>query len=338
MRDFWQQCGYRLLDKTPDGHLLVTDDFLRSLLERAELAPVPQSCERELALHQRLFAQPRSDIDAQQLAAIADEDARSNYAVWLRFRQRLLAHATLEASYVALFAGEGVDVPPVLVHRITQILLRHALGGEATAMQARAAEMLFRPQRISVQEDGQVMAADDEVVQRHAISANFGAIGELLKQGGAAMRTAELDVLREDNQEIYWERDESGDLVVSLNHGQPALAALCRVLEAWVRHFLGTAVRIEVARSIDDEEWVWHVGLDAQASAVLNDLYRGEDVNEERMAGMLCLFRLDFEEPAVMRPEIAGRPVYLAMAMDGERRLKLKPQNLLLNLPLARLS
>jgi hypothetical protein len=56
------------------------------------------------------------------------------------------------------------------------------------------------------------------------------------------------------------------------------------------------------------------------------------------MASMLCLFKLDFEEPAVMRPDIAGRPVYLAMAMDGSKRLKLKPQNLLLNLPLARLS
>jgi uncharacterized protein DUF6352 len=338
MRDYWRHCGYALLDKTPDGHLLVTDDFLRSLLERPELAPIPQSCERELALHQRLLANPRAEVDAQQLAALADEDARSNYSVWLRFRQRLLAHPTLEASYLALFAGEGVDVPPVFVHQITQILLRHTLGGEATAMQARAAEMLFRPQRISVQEDGRVMAADDEVVERHAISANFGAIGELLKQGGAALRSAELDVLRDDNQQVYWERDEAHDLVVSLNHGQPALAALCRVLEAWVRHFLGTAVRIEVARSIDDEEWVWHVGLDAQASAVLNDLYRGEDVNEGRMAAMLCLFRLEFEEPAVMRPEIAGRPVYLAMAMDGDHRLKLKPQNLLLNLPLAQLS
>jgi hypothetical protein len=338
MRDFWQQCGYRLLDKTPDGHLLVSDDFLRSLLERPELAPVPQSCGSELALHRRLLAQPGADIDARDLAAIADEDARSNYAVWLRFRQRLRAHPTVEASYMALFAGGGVDVPPVLVHQITQTLLRHALGDETTAMQARAAEMLFRPQRITVQEDGQVMAADDEVVERHAISANFGALGELLKQGGAAVRTAELDVLREDNQEAYWERDETHDLVVSLNHGQPALAALCRVLEAWVQHFLGTAVRIEVARSIDDENWVWHVGLDAHASAVLNDLFRGEHVNDDRMAAMLCLFRLEFDDPAVMQPEIAGRPVYLAMAMDSERRLKLKPQNLLLNLPLARLS
>jgi hypothetical protein len=37
-----------------------------------------------------------------------------------------------------------------------------------------------------------------------------------------------------------------------------------------------------------------------------------------------------------MRASIAGRPVYLAMAMDAGARLTLKPQNLLLNLPLAR--
>ena len=37
-----------------------------------------------------------------------------------------------------------------------------------------------------------------------------------------------------------------------------------------------------------------------------------------------------------MRAAIAGRPVYLAMAMNESNVLKLKPQNLLLNLPLAR--
>jgi hypothetical protein len=338
MRDFWRQCGYRLLDKTADGLLVVTDDFLRSLLERPELAPVPESCSGELALHQRLLDAPRGEVSAEQVAAVTDEDARGNYAIWLRFRQRLLAQPTLEASYLALFRGEGVDVPPVFVHQLTQILLRHTLGDEATAMQARAAEMLFRAQRIAVQDDGQVMAADDETVERHAISANFGAIGELLKQGGAPLRTAELDVLHDATQDIYWERDEAHDLVISLNHGQPALAALCQVLEGWVRHFLATPVRIQVESEIDDEQWVWHVGLDAQASAVLNALYQGDDVGPERMAGMLCLFRLEFDEPSVMRPEIAGRPVYLAIAMDGDKRMKLKPQNLLLNLPLARLA
>ena len=34
-------------------------------------------------------------------------------------------------------------------------------------------------------------------------------------------------------------------------------------------------------------------------------------------------------------PAVAGAPVYLAMALDAHSRLKLKPQNLLLNLPLA---
>jgi hypothetical protein len=338
LRDYWRSCGYRLLEPTAEGHLRVTDDFLRALLERPELAPMPESCEGELGLHRRLLENPRAEVGAQQLSAVSDEDARANYAIWLRFRERLLAQPTLEASYIALFRGDGVDVPPVFVHQLTQILLRHVLGAQAPALQARVAEMLFRPQRISVQEDGQVMAADDETVERHAVSANFGTIGELLKQGGAAMRTAELDVMRAETAEVYWEREESHDLVISLNHGEPALEALCRVLEAWVRHFMGTPVRIQVEKEIDDEHWVWHVGLDAQASAVLNDLYRGHDVAEERMASMLCLFKLEFDEPAVMRPEIAGRPVYLAMAMDAQKRLKLKPQNLLLNLPLARLS
>jgi Family of unknown function (DUF6352) len=337
MHDYWRQCGYGLLEITSDGHLMVTDAFLRSLLERPELAPEPESCSAELALHHALVADPRAGITPQQLAAVTDEDARANYTVWLRFRQRLLAEPTLEGSYMALFRGEGVDVPPLFVHQLTQILVRHTLGDEATPMQARAAEMLFRTQKVSVLGDGQVMAADDETVERHA-TGSFGSIGELLQQGGAVLRTAELDVLHEDAGERYWERDDSRDFVISLNHGQPALAALCKVMEGWVLHFLGTAVRIVVASELDDDQWVWHVGLDAQASGVLNALYQGEDVSEERMTRMLCLFQLEFEEPAVMRPDIAGRPVYLAMAMDADGRLKLKPQNLLLNLPLARLS
>lgn len=338
MRDYWRRSGFGLLERTSEGPLVVTDDFLRSLLERPELAPVADSCANELALHQRLLEQPRAAVDAQQLSGVADDDARANYTIWLRFRERLLAHPTLQASYVALFRGEGVDVPPLFVRQLTQILLRHVLGGEASPMQARAAEMLFRAQRVSIQDDGQVMAADDETVERHAIAANFGTIGELLKQGGAALRTAELDVLHEENAQVYWERDESHDLVVGLNHGQPALDALCRVLEAWVGHFVGATPRIQVEKTLDDDDWVWHVGLDAQASAVLNDLYQGHEVSEQRMAGMLCLFSLRFDQPGVMKPEMAGRPVYLAMAMDEHKRLKLKPQNLLLNLPLARLS
>jgi hypothetical protein len=341
-RDFWPSCGYRLLQQDANGHLIVTDDFLRHLLERPELAPIASSCAAEVALHEQLLQAPRRAMAPIELAAVKDRDAADNYAVWLRFRARLLAAPTLEASYVALFQGEGVDVAPVLVQQLTQVVLRHVLGhttGDgATALELRAAEMLFRTQKISILEDGAVMAADDETVERHAISGGFGSIGELLKQGGVPLRSVDLDVLGADNREVYWPRSEHFDLVLSLNHGQPALDALCRVLERWIAHFLRLEVRIQPEREIVDQQWVWHVGLDAQASGILNDLFTGAEVNEDRMQRLMCLFRLEFANPADMLAEVAGRPVYLAMAMDENHRLKLKPQNLLLNLPLARRS
>ena len=108
------------------------------------------------------------------------------------------------------------------------------------------------------------------------------------------------------------------------------------MLEKWIAHFLGVAVTIRPQSEIDDRRWVWHVGLDAEASALLNDLYNHAEVDDDRMRRLLCLFELTFANPGDMRPQIAGRPVYLAMAMDARARLKLKPQNLLLNLPLAR--
>jgi hypothetical protein len=335
---YWVDCGYSHLGLMADGQLEVTDAFLAWLLQRPELAPVAESCPAELALHALLVQNPRREVTAQELAAFADRDAADNYTVWLRFRARLLAHPTLQAAYMALFQGEGVDVAPVLVQQLTQVLLRHVLGAEATALEARAAEMLFRTQKVSVLEDGAVMAADDETVERHAISGTFGSLGELLKQGGIPLRSVDLDVLGPDNADAYWQRDGCFDMVISLNHGQPALDALCRVLERWVAHFLEVEVRIQTDREIVDEHWVWHVGLDAQASSILNDLYTGEAVEEDRTRRLMCLFRLEFANPADMLADIAGRPVYLAMAMDDKNRLKLKPQNLLLNLPLARRS
>jgi hypothetical protein len=334
--DFWPSCGYRLLTVGTDGRLTITDEFLRSYLVRPELAPIRESCAAELALHEALLADPRKHVAAEELAAIADPDARENYGIWLRFRARLLAGNSLEAAYVELFHGTGVDVPPLFVQQLTQVLLRHILGGDAAPMEARAAEMLFRPQKVAVLDDGAVMAADETTVELFATTGGFGSLGELLAQNKTPARDIELDVLDAENAQRYWERDERHDLSVSLNRGRPALGALCHVLERWVRHFLGIDVTIKVERAIDDKRWVWHVGLDAEASGLLNDLYNDVDIDEQRMGRLLCLFRLDFANPADMRPAIAGKPVYLAMAMDSARRLRLKPQNLLLNLPLAR--
>ena len=103
MPDFWPACCYRLLTQGGDGRLTVTDDFLRSYLTRPELSPIPESCRAELALHDALLANPRQAVLPSELAAVADADARENYAIWLRFRARLLAANSLEAAYVGLF-------------------------------------------------------------------------------------------------------------------------------------------------------------------------------------------------------------------------------------------
>ena len=52
------------------------------------------------------------------------------------------------------------------------------------------------------------------------------------------------------------------------------------------------------------------------------------------MRRILALFRLEFDDPAEMRADIAGRPVYLGLAANENDVVKMKPQNLILNLPL----
>jgi hypothetical protein len=107
------------------------------------------------------------------------------------------------------------------------------------------------------------------------------------------------------------------------------------VLQGWVQHLLGVVVHIQPVQRIDDAQWRWHLGLDAEASALLNDLYQGVEVEPARQRRLVSLFRLDFADPGEMRRDVAGRPVYLGLMANAEQQLRLKPQNLLLNLPLA---
>src|SRR5205814_6730299 len=145
MPDFWRSCGYRLLVVGSDGRVTLTDDFLRAHLLRPELAPIPESSAAELALHDALIDDPRRTVSERELDAIDDADARDNYRIWLKLRARLLNAASVEAAYAGLFHGD-VDVPPLFVQQLTQVIVRHILGADADPLEARAGEMLFRPQ------------------------------------------------------------------------------------------------------------------------------------------------------------------------------------------------
>lgn len=334
MTDFWPTCGFSLLERGAGGRLIVTDDYLRLYYRRPELAPVPESCAAERALHAALLADPRRTTTAAEVAAIADADARENYGVMLRFRKKLLDAPDLATFYFNLF-GADVTVPPDFVHHTAQVLLRGMLDGAPDALEARAAELFFRPQRVTIQ-DGAVMLADAATVETHATDSGLGNIGRMLVQVQAPVRAAELDVLDDANRDAYWRRDERHDTVLHVNPGQPGSLALCRVIEKWIAHFHGLRARVSPIREIPDEDWLWHVGLDAEATALLNAVYDGSDVGEGEMMRIIGLFRTDFDDPAALRPELAGAPVFLGLAMTPDRVLRMKPQNLLTNLPLAR--
>jgi hypothetical protein len=75
--------------------------------------------------------------------------------------------------------------------------------------------------------------------------------------------------------------------------------------------------------------------LDADATALLNDLYEGRDVDADRRAQLISLFALRFVQAEQALPEMAGRPVYLGLCRTADGQIRLKPQNLLINLPVA---
>ncbi|MDP1648202.1 MAG: DUF6352 family protein [Rubrivivax sp.] len=325
-------------------------------LARPELAPVDESCAAERALHAALLESPTHKVTAERLARLQDADARENYAVFLRFRDALLAAGTLQAFYIGLFRRGVVDVPPLFIDLLVQAMLRGLLddcaGDVEGAFDARAAELLFRPQRITVQE-GRVLAADRDAIDLLQETAGLGELGRLLRQAQVQTKSLDVVVLTEGNAARYWAGAAAGryhmlldlthELTQDLGHGlqfrlsnaRSGLPALARVLERWVAHLLGVQVQIEPVQRIDDAQWRWHIGLDAEATALLNDLYEDRLVDDERRRRLVSLFRLEFDDAAEMRTDVAGRPVYLGLASNAEGVLRLKPQNLLLNLPLA---
>ena len=333
--EFWRSSGYRLVEVDGEGRLRPSDDLLRAFLLRPELLPVAESCEAELALHEALLRQPALAVPEERLAGLADPDVRDNYRALLGFRDRLLAAPSLEAAYLDLVRRGVPGIPPLFLDQLVHVILRHVLRGCADPLRLRAAELLFREQKVTIQ-DGAIMLADDETVEMRAAEPGFGSLAGLLAPSEAAPRSVDLDVLDEANAGLYWARSDRFDTVLDIGFTRPGLDALCRVLEAWVAHFTGAPVAIQPVQQIRDERWVWHVGLDAEASAVLNDLYEGRTVDEARRARLLTLFSLEFRNPDDMLARVRGRPVYLGLAMTGAGRVKLKPQNLLVNLPLAR--
>src|SRR5688572_18307408 len=249
--------------------------------------PVEESGEAELRLHAALMESPRKAISDSELASIEDEDARHNYRVILGFRKRLLDAGTVEGCYMGLFKG-AVDIPPMFVDQLAHVILRNLLDGAEDPLRLRAAELFFREQKATIQE-GHALLADLETVEMHASGNRYGSIGRLIVEAQGDLAKVDLDVLDRANAAIYWERESRHDTVLSITYGRPALDALCRVMEAWVFCFLGIKVNIRPIRKIDEPKWAWHIGLDAESTAILNQLWSGGEIEAGRMRNILAI-------------------------------------------------
>jgi Family of unknown function (DUF6352) len=325
-RDFWLSCGHHLLDRDTGGGLLVTDDFLKVYLARPEITPPTEACAAERALHERLLANPRGPVTPAQIAAIADADARENWEVVVALRDHLVRHRTLEAAYLDI-VRRGIRLPHIFLNQIVHVILRNVLDGCEDPFVLRAAELLFRPQQLTLHE-GSLVAADEETVS----GLGNKPLSPLVSMLGLP-KAAEIDVLNEENAPSYWQRSDLFDMALDLTAGRRGIAALGEVIERWIAHLLSVEVEIEPLVELRDVALAWYVGLDAEATRIGDALWNGEEIDDSTRGRVVGLYRLIFADDADVLEKVRGEPVYLMIAMTTDKVVRLKPQNLVTGLP-----
>src|SRR5262245_38773486 len=329
-KDFWLSCGHHLLDRDEGGGLLLTDDFLKVYLARPELAPPPEACAAERALHAGLLATPRRAVSPAEVAAIADTDARENWQVMLAFRDHLMRHSTLEAAYADLMRRD-TRVPHLFVNQLVHVILRNVLDGCDDPYVLRAGELFFRPQRVTLHE-GSLIAADEET-----ISGGHDTPASPLVSMLGIPAEAEIDVMNDDNADHYFEHSDSFHVALDLTAGRRGLVALGEVIARWVKHLNAVDVTVEPFTEAHEANLTWYVGLDAEGTRLGDALWTGEELDDATRGRIVGLYRLDFRDPAVALDKVRGEPVYLILAMDADKILRLKPQNLVTGLPIKHL-
>ena len=335
MREFWVASGHHLTRRADHGGLVATPELIMAYLARPELMPPAEACEAERNLHASLLADPLRPVSSADIAALADTDARENWTFMMAFRDRLVAAPSLEAVYVTLARKGAGDLPPIFLSQLCHLILRNALEGCDDPYTLRAAELFYRSQLATVH-DGALLLADAEVIE-----AEQGAQHDMHSSPLTAMLQpkafGEMDVMDDENAWTYWSRSDAHAMVMNIGGNPKARAGLCRVIERWVAHLLGVAVKVETVASIEDRDWRWFMGLDSEGTRIGNALWNGDTLNGNAAERIVALMRLDIEDTRLVDERVGTRPVYLILAMGADKAVRVKPQNLLTGLPIKHL-
>ncbi len=333
MREFWVASGHHLTRRNDYGGLVATPELIMAYLARPELMPPDDACAAERKLHASLLSDPLRPVSKADIFAIADADARENWTFMLAFRDRLLAAPSLEAVYVELARKGAGDLPPVFVSQLCHLILRNALEGCEDPYILRAAELFYRSQKATIHE-GALLLADAEVVEAQNLAQR-----DLHRSPLTAMLQpqafGEMEVMNDDNAWTYWSQSDAHAMAMNVGGNPRARDALCRVIERWIGHLLGVAVRTEMVASIEDRDWRWFVGLDSEGTRIGNALWHGDAPGGDAVERIVALMRMTFEDTRFVDERVGEKPIYLILAMDADKVVRLKPQNLVAGLPLA---
>jgi hypothetical protein len=141
-------------------------------------------------------------------------------------------------------------------------------------------------------------------------------------------------LLDETNAGSYWARSDLFDMALDLTAGQRGSTALGDVMTRWISHLLAVDVAVEPLAELRGVPLSWYVGLDAEASRIGEALWNGDHPDDAARAHLAGLYKLTFTNPSHMMEKVRGEPVYLLAATTTDDVLRLKPQNLIVGLPI----
>jgi len=329
--DFWLSCGHHLLDRVDGGGLLLTDEFLKAYMARPELAPPAEACVVERTLHAALMADPRRSVSADEIAAIADQDARENWQIMIDFRDQPARSSDRRGRLCGAGAPRhrrDATACFTISSFTSSCAMRSTAAttltscGRANCSFARSVSLCMKAHCLRPTKSGLPVRRKRRSRRlRPCWGSNdrprsmFSTTRTLVPIGGVADRF---------------------DMALDLTAGRRGTAALGEVIARWIGHVMSVAVEVEPVVEVRNAVLTWYVGLDAEATKIGDALWRGYELDEESFARVVALYRLRFADPSVVSDRVADDPAYLILAMTPEKVIRVKPQNLVSGLPIKR--
>ena len=225
------------------------------------------------------------------------------------------------------------NTPPLFINQLVHVILRNLLDGCEDPFVLRAAELFFRPQRLTLHA-GSLIAADEETVEGASAQPVSPLVVDARPAGARRNRRAQR---RQCGKAIGSAATSSTWRSISPPDGA-GLAALGEVIERWIAHLCAVEVAVEplteAARRRSRLVYRSRCARRLRSATRCGTATSSMSDARERIVG---LYRLTLGDAAIVLDKARGEPIYLILAMTPDRMLRMKPQNLVTGLPIAQL-